>query len=135
METGEENDESPKEVAVRELLAAPGEDNSDSSGLDTNGYKLNGAFRFTIDRENNRAYLEPTEGLLVSSAAQLRNVTSGTDTACGGFVPDPVSVQAAANRQQHPDRDLRDAEGRPVPGVPGSDRGAVDSDGDPTQRR
>lgn len=65
METGEENDESPKEVAVRELLAAPGEDNSDSSGLDTNGYKLNGAFRFTIDRENNRAYLEPTEGLLI----------------------------------------------------------------------
>mmetsp|Transcript_47566 Transcript_47566/g.97251 ORF Transcript_47566/g.97251 Transcript_47566/m.97251 type:complete len:1470 (+) Transcript_47566:139-4548(+) len=56
--------ESTKMTAVQVLLDTPGEDNSFSDGLDTNGYTLNGAFRFTIDRAENRVSLEPTDGLL-----------------------------------------------------------------------
>eukprot|EP00961_Rhodomonas_salina_P293639 3933914-Rhodomonas_salina.1 len=40
-----------KEGTVLSLLAQPGDDNSDAKGLDTDGYALNGAFLFTIDRD------------------------------------------------------------------------------------
>eukprot|EP00961_Rhodomonas_salina_P198790 2681375-Rhodomonas_salina.1 len=50
--------------AVKALLAAPGADNNVANGLDTDGYTLNGAFRFRVDRANFRAILDPTEALL-----------------------------------------------------------------------
>jgi len=50
--------------AVVALVADPGDDNASPTGLDTDGYDLNGAFTFSVDRANNRAYLEPTEALL-----------------------------------------------------------------------
>jgi len=49
---------------VAALLATPGDDNNDASGLDTDGYKLNGAFAFVVDRAAARAFLEPTAALL-----------------------------------------------------------------------
>eukprot|EP00961_Rhodomonas_salina_P060130 807442-Rhodomonas_salina.1 len=75
MESDGENDDSPKEVApytlhvpiaylLTQLLSRPGNDNGDSAGLDTDGYKLNGAFRFSVDTANDRAYLDPTPELL-----------------------------------------------------------------------
>eukprot|EP00286_Rhodomonas_abbreviata_P024878 CAMPEP_0181303972 /NCGR_PEP_ID=MMETSP1101-20121128/8872_1 /TAXON_ID=46948 /ORGANISM="Rhodomonas abbreviata, Strain Caron Lab Isolate" /LENGTH=1212 /DNA_ID=CAMNT_0023409639 /DNA_START=371 /DNA_END=4009 /DNA_ORIENTATION=- len=57
-----------KSKAVNDLLQKPGEDNYDSMATDaelrTRGYNLNGAFRFTIDRSNGIAQLEPTLALL-----------------------------------------------------------------------
>jgi len=50
--------------ALQELLSQVSEDNSDSNGLDTNGYKLNGAFYFNIDRAAGIAELEPTPELV-----------------------------------------------------------------------
>lgn len=54
--------------AVQDLLAEPGQDNYDSlasnAELRTRGYNLNGAFRFTVDRTNGQASLQPTAGLL-----------------------------------------------------------------------
>jgi len=52
--------------AVNTLLAQPPADNYDNLAniLATEGYDLNGAFRFEIDRVENRAYLEPTDSLL-----------------------------------------------------------------------
>jgi len=51
---------------VKDLLAQPGDDNYTPSPaeLRTLGYKLNGAFRFTIDRSEQTASLEPTRELL-----------------------------------------------------------------------
>jgi len=48
---------------VKALLAAPGQDNNQGDALDTDGYPLNGAFEFTIDREHGRAHLQPTSAL------------------------------------------------------------------------
>jgi len=62
--TGVVAGDNTKEGTVKELLAEIGDDNSDSNGLDTNGYKLNGAFEFTIDRLAGTASLEPTAELL-----------------------------------------------------------------------
>jgi len=53
-----------KEAAVLALMAQPGDDNQDSNGLDTDGYALNGAFYFTIERDQNKAHLEPSDLLL-----------------------------------------------------------------------
>lgn len=53
------------EAFVRNLMAQPAQDNVDSnSNIDGDGYDLNGAFRFTIARDQNRASLEPTSDLL-----------------------------------------------------------------------
>jgi len=49
---------------VRLLNDVAGEDNTDSTGLITEGYKLNGAFYFTVNRAMNTASLEPTDELL-----------------------------------------------------------------------
>eukprot|EP00961_Rhodomonas_salina_P266524 3602509-Rhodomonas_salina.2 len=49
---------------VNMLITASPDDNSDTSGLDTDGYHLNGAFKFTIDRSAQRAHLEPLPALL-----------------------------------------------------------------------
>jgi len=54
----------PVDCRVRELLAEAPEDNLDSDGLDTDGYKLNGAFKFDVDRGESLAMLEPTSELL-----------------------------------------------------------------------
>jgi len=53
-----------KETTLIALLNEPADDNSDSNGLDTDGYKLNGAFRFAIARADGIAKLEPTAELL-----------------------------------------------------------------------
>eukprot|EP00961_Rhodomonas_salina_P195073 2633713-Rhodomonas_salina.1 len=55
-----------KEGTVLSLLAELGDDNSDSNGLDTDGYALNGAFYFTINRAENTASLEPSAALLAA---------------------------------------------------------------------
>ena len=57
-------EEGSVDAQVQALLSAASEDNSDSTGLDTNGYKLNDAFYFTIDRAAGIAELEPTADLL-----------------------------------------------------------------------
>jgi len=51
---------------VNDLLGAPPTDNYDTTtnNLIDAGYELNGAFRFTINRIENRASLEPTAALL-----------------------------------------------------------------------
>lgn len=54
--------------AIVELLNAAGEDNAGVGGLDTDGYALNGAFRFAIDRAANTAKLQPTAELLTHCA-------------------------------------------------------------------
>jgi len=52
---------------VMELLATPADDNSDTNGLDVDGYQLNGAFLFSVTRNaepgKSRAVLEPTDAL------------------------------------------------------------------------
>jgi len=57
-----------KEAELLRLLALPGDDNSNSTGLDTNGYALNGAFSFTIDRDAaagaSLASLQPSPDLM-----------------------------------------------------------------------
>jgi len=55
---------STKEAEVVRLLGLPADDNQDANGLDTDGYFLNGAFRFTINRGTARASLHPTSALL-----------------------------------------------------------------------
>jgi len=55
---------SSKEAAVQALLDTPGADNSDSNGIDTDGYSLNGAFYFTVNRVAGTASLEPSTSLL-----------------------------------------------------------------------
>eukprot|EP00961_Rhodomonas_salina_P274607 3709956-Rhodomonas_salina.2 len=49
---------------VMALVTAAPADNSDTAGLITDGYALNDAFYFTIDRAAQRAHLEPSEKLL-----------------------------------------------------------------------
>jgi len=49
---------------VDNLLKKPADDNTVSAGLDTDGYALNGAFFFTVDRSAQRAHLEPSAELL-----------------------------------------------------------------------
>ncbi len=52
-------------ASVLSLITAPPADNSNNvTGLDTDGYTLNGAFYFTIDRSAQRAHLEPLPALL-----------------------------------------------------------------------
>eukprot|EP00961_Rhodomonas_salina_P206299 2784746-Rhodomonas_salina.1 len=54
-----------KQDAVKALLAEPADDNTNPvSGLDTDGYALNGAFSFSVDRSAQRAHLEPSQRLL-----------------------------------------------------------------------
>eukprot|EP00961_Rhodomonas_salina_P088333 1187968-Rhodomonas_salina.1 len=57
-----------KEAELLRLLALPGDDNSNNAGLDTNGYALNGAFSFTIDRDAaagaSLASLQPSPDLM-----------------------------------------------------------------------
>jgi len=59
-----QNQPASKLEQVALLLADQPDDNSFSSGLDTNGYALNGAFFFTFDRSSQRAHLEPSPELL-----------------------------------------------------------------------
>eukprot|EP00961_Rhodomonas_salina_P139396 1875799-Rhodomonas_salina.3 len=56
----------PKSVdcQVRDLLSEAPEDNTDTNGLDTDGYKLNGAFKMDVKRGQGIALLEPTPELL-----------------------------------------------------------------------
>lgn len=50
---------------VRAVPQEAGDDNyADATSLNYGGYKLNGAFRFEIDRSQNRAHLHPTDELL-----------------------------------------------------------------------
>jgi hypothetical protein len=49
---------------IQSLFEMGPDDNSWSFGLKTDGYYLNGAFYFTVDRAAQRAYLEPTDALL-----------------------------------------------------------------------
>jgi hypothetical protein len=49
---------------VENLITAAQDDNTDTSGLDTDGYALNGAFNMVIDRSALRAHLEPSAELL-----------------------------------------------------------------------
>jgi hypothetical protein len=50
---------------VKDMIATAGDDNRDTSGeVDTDGYNLNNAFKFVIDRAANRAHLHPTQALL-----------------------------------------------------------------------
>jgi hypothetical protein len=49
---------------VENLITADQDDNTDASGLDTDGYALNGAFNMVIDRSALRAHLEPSADLL-----------------------------------------------------------------------
>eukprot|EP00961_Rhodomonas_salina_P119277 1605065-Rhodomonas_salina.1 len=48
---------------VLRMLRTAADDNSDSNGLITDGYALNEAFYFTIDRSAQRAHLEPSIAL------------------------------------------------------------------------
>eukprot|EP00286_Rhodomonas_abbreviata_P019523 CAMPEP_0181303338 /NCGR_PEP_ID=MMETSP1101-20121128/8501_1 /TAXON_ID=46948 /ORGANISM="Rhodomonas abbreviata, Strain Caron Lab Isolate" /LENGTH=1216 /DNA_ID=CAMNT_0023408897 /DNA_START=61 /DNA_END=3711 /DNA_ORIENTATION=- len=66
--------------AVVELVDTAGADND---GADT-GYDLNGAFRFTIHRPSNRAYLEPTTALtnLCSFSPTPPSTTDPFPTTC-----------------------------------------------------
>lgn len=58
---------------MMELLATPADDNSDSNGLDTDGYQLNGAFSFTV----------------------VRNAAPGQFSACARAMRGPVLTQHA----------------------------------------
>eukprot|EP00961_Rhodomonas_salina_P269452 3640498-Rhodomonas_salina.3 len=49
---------------VLALISEAPDDNTNSAGLDTDGYCLNGAVCFEIDRLAQRAHLEPTTALL-----------------------------------------------------------------------
>eukprot|EP00286_Rhodomonas_abbreviata_P027165 CAMPEP_0181304788 /NCGR_PEP_ID=MMETSP1101-20121128/9353_1 /TAXON_ID=46948 /ORGANISM="Rhodomonas abbreviata, Strain Caron Lab Isolate" /LENGTH=1307 /DNA_ID=CAMNT_0023410601 /DNA_START=14 /DNA_END=3937 /DNA_ORIENTATION=- len=49
---------------IKGFLAEDGADNDQGSGIDTDGYALNGAFYFRIDRAYGRAHLEPSTKLL-----------------------------------------------------------------------
>lgn len=63
MEDGEASTTS-KETALIALLNQPAEDNSDATGLDTDGYQLNGAFKMDVDRASGIPKLNPTPELL-----------------------------------------------------------------------
>eukprot|EP00961_Rhodomonas_salina_P152133 2047701-Rhodomonas_salina.2 len=76
------------------LVTATPDDNSDSNGLITDGYALNDAFYFTIDRSAQRAHLEPCSALL---------------SVCPFNPPRPAPGISPL--------DLRDVEGRAVPGL------------------
>merc|ERR1711966_508253 len=49
---------------VEVLITQAQDDNTDTTGLDTDGYALNGAFNMVIDRSALRAHLEPSAALL-----------------------------------------------------------------------
>merc|ERR1711966_584778 len=49
---------------VEALITQARDDNTDTNGLDTDGYALNGAFNMVIDRSALRAHLEPSTSLL-----------------------------------------------------------------------
>merc|ERR1711906_19338 len=49
---------------VEALITQAQDDNTDTNGLDTDGYALNGAFNMVIDRSALRAHLEPSTSLL-----------------------------------------------------------------------
>eukprot|EP00961_Rhodomonas_salina_P143077 1925578-Rhodomonas_salina.1 len=61
---GQDADVITRTGGIEELLAISPDDNSFSDGIDTNGYALNGAFYFDIDRASQRAHLEPSTALL-----------------------------------------------------------------------
>eukprot|EP00961_Rhodomonas_salina_P145746 1962101-Rhodomonas_salina.1 len=61
---GEDADVITRTGGIDDLLDDSPEDNSVTGVLDTNGYKLNGAFYFEIDRASQRAHLEPSPELL-----------------------------------------------------------------------
>eukprot|EP00961_Rhodomonas_salina_P169245 2280564-Rhodomonas_salina.1 len=61
---GEDVDVITRTGGVQDLLDDSPDDNSVADGLDTNGYALNGAFYFTIDRASQRAHLQPSPALL-----------------------------------------------------------------------
>jgi hypothetical protein len=52
------------DTRVEELITQDQADNTNTSGLDTDGYSLNGAFNLAIDRSAQRAHLEPSSDLL-----------------------------------------------------------------------
>lgn len=65
MQSDDGNGENADAVGyVNGLITSSGEDNSDTNGLITDGYALNNAFSFTIDRASQRAHLEPSALLL-----------------------------------------------------------------------
>jgi len=64
MEDGQATNTNSLETGLKALLDIPADDNSNSEGLDTDGYNLNGAFKFDITRSTGRAHLNPTSALL-----------------------------------------------------------------------
>mmetsp|Transcript_15046 Transcript_15046/g.30313 ORF Transcript_15046/g.30313 Transcript_15046/m.30313 type:complete len:1145 (+) Transcript_15046:57-3491(+) len=64
MESDGDGSDTDVSTSVMGLITSAPDDNSFSQGIDTDGYALNGAFEFTIDRSAQRAHLEPTDGLL-----------------------------------------------------------------------
>lgn len=51
-------------ATVARLMAEPPADNSDASGIQTEGYNLNGAFDMVVNRAEQRAELHPRDALL-----------------------------------------------------------------------
>jgi hypothetical protein len=64
MEDGEATTTNSKEAALLEMLDDLPADNSDTNGLLTEGYLLNGAFSFDVDRQLGIAKLNPTPALV-----------------------------------------------------------------------
>jgi len=64
MEDGEATTTNSKEATLKTLLAQLPDDNSDANGLNTDGYFLNGAFKFDIARDDGIAKLEPSSALM-----------------------------------------------------------------------
>mmetsp|Transcript_15587 Transcript_15587/g.37140 ORF Transcript_15587/g.37140 Transcript_15587/m.37140 type:complete len:510 (+) Transcript_15587:2-1531(+) len=92
-----------KENKVLELLAIPGDDNSDSGGLDTDGYYLNGAFYFTVVRNAGlgepRAMLEPSPALLAECPFNPPRPAAGSSPLETCIVRRDVKERGYPNRQ------------------------------------
>jgi len=86
-------------AGVIALLADAGDDNSNSDGLNTSGYKLNGAFRFVVDRADQRAFLEPTDALLDLCPFSPRRPTPGD------AFPSTCILRRDVRRQSFPSRE------------------------------
>jgi hypothetical protein len=65
MSSSGDGESNPDDDAVLDLIKdVSGVDNTDTNGIITEGYKLNEAFEFVMDRSAQRAYLSPTSALL-----------------------------------------------------------------------
>jgi len=101
---------------VKALLETAGDDNSLSTGIDTDGYLLNGAFSFIVDRQLQRAYLEPSDGLLDICAFNPPRPTSN--------VPFPTTcvIRRDIRRQTYPNRNGAFSTAVEVPQMSETDR-------------